>query len=326
MKHIFLINSHTQFLTSLGTISLKKLSNRDVIVIYSRNYRNNLAALDVQTIDLTSLHHSCMNIISNLKRLKVIVEEIDKVIENQLNGMPFTIYIPHLSYPFYQIFATHKFCQEIGLIQEAAVNYESRYKKGLKEYLYDIYNFFFLNHRRVWKTFTWRIPSFLLCERKKIIGYEISDFFTLLPIERHKVEWPSLKTDYSIDVFSPIFIFESLVEQNLIEREMYLTCIDEMVGENLSSRMYLKFHPSQNEQSRDNIRNIIRAKCGDSQIVDLPDDIPFETFLLQYSHLKICGFASSLVDFSKILGHDVRDYRELLLKSKLYREKKRILF
>lgn len=320
MKQIFLINSHTQFLTSLGVISHLKIKPSEVIFIYSRNYNNNLLKPNFQIIDKSNIYKECMGIVANFRKQKRIIQDIDTLINETCELKPFKVYVPHLCFPFFQIFATNKYCTQIGLIQEAAISYPSRFTdKTLKEILYKLYNILFLPKKRIWKTFTMLVPKFLLAT-KEIEAYEISNFFNLLPIKRNKVKWPQLNIDYIIEKKHPIFIFDSLIEQKYVEKEIYLKYVKVLVNENTSKRIYIKFHPSQLEENKKAIKNIIYSNNTHVEIIELPADIPFEAFLLTYNNLNICGFNSSLVDFAKNLNHQVKDYRELLFESKLYRK------
>ena len=42
MKHVFIIHSHTTFLTAIGCVNYQKLTSSDIIFLYVRNYKNSI--------------------------------------------------------------------------------------------------------------------------------------------------------------------------------------------------------------------------------------------------------------------------------------------
>ena len=52
MKHLFVIHSHTSFLTAMGTIEYLNLKEEDVGIAWSRNYHNILYNSNYKSEDI----------------------------------------------------------------------------------------------------------------------------------------------------------------------------------------------------------------------------------------------------------------------------------
>lgn len=117
------------------------------------------------------------------------------------------------------------------------------------------------------------------------------------------VEWPKVDPEYLIDNRLPIFVFESAVEQGLVEKDKYFLCIRQLIETKATQKNYLKFHPYQSTINKKEIVDLFRENNLDVEI--LPDSIPFELFLTFYSNLIVLGFRSSLLVYAEQLGHHV---------------------
>ncbi len=326
MKHLFIIHSHTVFLTSLGIIEKQHLKDEDIVFVYGRNYSQNVFELSYPVYDLSDMYEDSKSMILsisrktliNYKKLRRITQSIDKFIEDKVKG-EFEVYLPHLSSPFFQLFATSRYCNYCHFVQEGG--------RVMVKVLCDedpliikLYNYVFLkNNERVWRTNKWLIHNYhdyLNCDVNAFVVNE--SFFGNLPITINKVGWPVAENlSVEIDTQCPIFVFDGYVEQGAINQEEYLSAIKKMVNEDAKNKNYLKFHPNQIKDNREKIIDFFKEKGID--VIVMSNDIPFELILTKYKKLQIYGYGSSLLIFAKAFGHLVKARESDLLESKQYR-------
>jgi hypothetical protein len=324
MKHIFLIHSHTLFLTSLGVIEYLKLDKDQVIFIYSRNYKT-MIETSYLTIDMSEECENCFHAILSFSRKnyridkklkKNIINKVDKTIDIYVTDN-FKLYIPHLQIFFCQIFATNKKCIGCNFIQEGGrVMYNLLTDKNLL--FFRLYNAVFLrNEKRMWKTASW-FPSKNCRFNKPIRVYAVDNsFFNNFVDDCHIVKWPRLEISYNIETEYPIFVYEGAVELGQIERHHYFNAIKKQIDDFSSKKNYVKFHPAQTDKAKKIIKNFFMEK--EKEMIELPMDIPFELLIISNTNLNIYGFGSSLLFFSRAYGHNVTSNEEYLLISKRYK-------
>lgn len=55
------------------------------------------------------------------------------------------------------------------------------------------------------------------------------------------------------------------------------------------------------------------------EVEELPMNVPFELILVNYEHLSLVGFGTSLLFYGKAMGHNVVSREDYLLSSRRYR-------
>ena len=327
MKHVFIIHSHTVFLTSLGVINDVGLNNDDIIFVYGRNYSQNIIKLPFKCFNLSHIYEASKSIILSISRRTLInyskvndvTEKIDKFIDDEVGG-DFEVYLSHLSSPFFQLFATSPLCKKCHFVQEGG-RVMVKVLHGEDPFVIKLYNWLFLkNNKRLWRTNKWLISNHRDYLPYNVDAYAIdSNFWGDLDIKVMIVKWPVIK-DLPIDINPqyPIFVLDGYIEQGAIQKDDYMQAIKKMVKEDAQKVNYIKFHPNQKQE---NVECILKFfKENESSVVIIDNNIPFELVLTKYKHLKVYGYGSSLLIFAKALGHIVKAREWDLLESKSYRK------
>lgn len=325
MKHLFLIHSHTTFLTSLGILNQLSLKPEDVAIVYIRNYRNDIISLPYKSLDL-----SWAFMYPTIKRFFLFnryIKKIDSFLNDLVNGDE---YIMYASFPgnirLYQVFYSNLKCVGFNYIQEGALIFQKVFeqeKLPLKYRAFDLLLRTFTNNRMWCSHNKWTIP--LLNEKKLLRQPECyalnKDFFKYTGYKTNVIEWPCfdvVKSNYAINPQIPCFIFESSVEMGVIEDDIFMGCVEELICRKGEQINYVKFHPFQSEVNKKRILELF--KKGGYIVEELPMNVPFELYLSSYKGMKVYGFMSSLVVFAEQLGHSIYSMEdELLNKSAKYR-------
>lgn len=309
MKHVFVINSHTTFLTSMGVIPYLDLNDDDVIFIYIRNYKNTITQIPYKSIDATKLALSYKDITSNYD---TIIRTTDSFIYQEI-GTQYNLYVPHFWHYFFQVLYTHPFCRRVSYVQEGGPAYTNLYETQVS-LLERLRLFFWLAVRRK-RTFECKwYKRGIIYKQLKLDSFAInSTYFKHLPSDNHIVEWPSQKVDITIDNSHPIFIFDGYVTNGLVEKDVYLSLCQDIISEQASSNNYVKFHPAQTDEERKTILQFFSDKDCMAEIMS--DDIPMEYIIIQFRKMKYIGFTSSLLYYAHDYGHTVVSYEKRLLSS-----------
>lgn len=322
MKYVFVINSHTTFLTSLGVINYLKLAQTQVLLIYVRNYSNTIINVPFSVEDFSELYNSCRHLFDNIKIRTHIVYDIDKAISSKIND-DYELFIPHLANGLFQILYTNSHCKKVSYIQEGGIPFKTAYKTKvtfIEKIIYSLYNTLYLRTNRVWKPFRWYVKGYVnTCE---LDSYAISNtFFKYLPSHNHIIKWPQVSVPIVIEPCSTIFIFDGFVQHKFIERDFYLKLCKKLVTEYHDKTNYIRFHPAQEKEDRNRILSFFIEQDLHYEIMD--EKIPFELILLSNLNLKVVGFGSSLLFFAQDFGHKVFCMDYWLNQSKLYQQYKR---
>lgn len=315
MKHVFIINSHTTFLTSMGVIAYLGLNDDDVIFIYIRNYKNTITQIPYKTIDATKLALSYIDITSNYD---TIIRTTDSFI-NQEIGTRYNLYVPHFWHYFFQVLYTHPFCRRVSYVQEGGPAYRNLYEKQVS--LLERFRMFIWLAVRRKRTFECKwYKRGIIFKQRKLDSFAINNtYFKHLPSENHIVEWPSQKVDIALVRNNPIFIFDGYVTNGIVEKDVYLSLCHEIVSEQASSHNYVKFHPAQTDEERKTILRYFSEIGCMAEIMS--DEIPMEFIIIQFKKMKYIGFTSSLLYYAHDYGHEVISYEtKLLSSSKLFSE------
>lgn len=316
MKYVFLVNSHTTYFTALGTIAKKNLPQKEVRMIYVRNYRNALAKKDVVAADFSDVFS--YPFFKNLSRFNKYIKGIDERVNKLVDDDNFLLYIPHLSYRLFQIIYTNKHCVGMNYIQEGALVFDKLLTKKPQPLLFRIYDKL-LNMcfgGRLWAChYTWTIPDNKL-KGEEPESFALTDnFFKALPYKRNLITWPQFDikgTEYEINPEYPCFIFESSVEMGVVEYNVYMKYSEELIKEVGKEMNYVKFHPFQSEENKKYLVSLFQ-KYG-KEVKQLSMEIPFETYLSTYKNLTLAGFKSSILIFGEQMGHKVISREDGLLR------------
>ena len=322
MKHVFILNSHTTYLTAIGVIAYLHLEISDIIMVLVRNYTNDFLPGDFVIWDASSLSYESEKVFNrrNFWRSPKInfIKRVDATINSYISES-FHLYAPHLAHPLWTIMYTNEKCEYFSYIQEGCIPFSNAYvsqtplKGLLKNFLYDK-----ISNGRVWFYRPWYLRD-KIKDCSKIDAYAINyKFFSHLPAKVNIVKWPVPPKKISIDfqVNHTIFIFDAFVTHNLIKEREYLSMCKELIKSEASEHNYIKFHPGQSENEKKEILSFFRASNLTYYVLD--DSIPFEYVIMMKKNLKFAGFGSSLLFLAYDFGHKVICRDDDLLSFKLY--------
>lgn len=326
MKHVFIINSHTTFLTAVGCVDFLKLSPQDILFIYVRNYKNSIMKCDWETVDLSQIFadYPAPRIWRERKLRSNFIRIIDEFVYSNIKSN-YKLYAPHYGHPFFQAFYSNQRCVYGSYIQEGGIPFKNTYivKPTIKQkVLYWAINSIYLRTKRVWMPHEWYYKG-ILYKQNKIDSFATSDsFFHYLPSDNHIVKWPKTSVNVDIEDNSTIFIFDGFVSNHLVESQYYLDCCKKMIEEDSEAMNYLRFHPAQSDNERQKIISFFKKLGKDYEVMD--SSIPFETIISNCSSLKITGLGSSLLFFARDFGHTVLCHDRWLMRSQLYKQYKKV--
>lgn len=315
MKHVFVVGSHSPYLTSLGVIKQKKLKYSDVVFLFARHYHCCFHDTKYKTVDVSDVYLIYFRG-STRKELVNKVKIIDRLIEEEI-GDNFVLYQAAVDFPFSQILATHQYCAEVKLIQEGIIDFCSKIKIIDALYCW-LVNEFVLRSDRYWKSYKWN-------SNKRLKNKGITETFAIseklyknIEVKHTIVQWPSFPITRKFEEDSAFFLFESAVEMKLVEKELYLDATNRMINKYSKSKNYVKFHPFQSKENVCKIKSIFE----DQGLIyeELEDDIPMELLLSSCQGLNIYGFSTSLIFFSMQLGHNAISFVPALLASKKFQK------
>ena len=249
MKHVFVINSHTTFLTSMGAVEYLKLQDEDVIFIYTRDYCNEVSHVPFKIVDGTEMADACKNM---GKDYKGYIRKTDDFINQNIEGK-YSLYVPHLWNYFFQLLYTNKKCRRVSYVQEGGPVQTKvfEYDVPLVERAKSFIRHAILGRRTFECKWYKRGTLYKQCH---VDAYALNDnYFRPMYPRTHIVKWPQVKLDIAIDSDAPIFIFDGHIANGHVEPDVYLKCCEQMIFENAKSNNYIKFHPAQLKEERESI-------------------------------------------------------------------------
>lgn len=320
MKYVFIVHSHTLFLTSVGTMDYLGLDRKDVILLFTRGYRTIVPAEGCRQIfcDKEFARFSLIKTPGNRRRVRSEIRSFDRMVDAWLEGDCFELFVPHLWDPFFKLLHTHRKCKRVSMVQEGAFTVER----------------YFQNHLPLFKKIRHRAASFLrwgtdrlygagwymdgeLVRQKSIDAYAIyPEFFRYLECTLHIVRWPVVEMQLRDLSDGPVFVFDGFVKHEYCSREYYLDACRRMAGRFAGRKNYLKFHPAQSLEEREAICRFFEGL--DYQVLD--DAVPLELYIYGGNHLRMTGMGSSLLYFAKAAGHEVHCCDMWLMEDPLYRQ------
>lgn len=318
MKHVFVINSHTTFLTAMGAVDYLGLEAEDIILIYVRNYKNKIAHVPYCIVEGTDVANVCRNIGEDYKGT---IRKVDEFIAHNIKGF-YYLYVPHLWHYFFQLLYTNRKCMRVSYIQEGGPAQTGVYENdvSLIERIKSFIRHAILG-RRIFECKWYKRGT--LYKQFSLDSYAINDvYFHCLPSHNHIVKWPAVKLDVTLNVQRPIFIFDGHIANGLTEPDVYLALCKRIIFQYGTKKNYVKFHPAQCSEERTAILNYFME--NGKAVEEMSDDIPMESIISQCRGLTFVGFTSSLLYFAHDYGHKVVCHeRELLEASEAYRKRVR---
>lgn len=323
MKHVFIINSHTTYLTAMGVINFLKINILDIIIVLVRNYKNKYLNEKYVIIDATSLSNESERVFNRRNFLRNpksrFISKVDIFISSVIGG-EYNLYAPHLAHPLWTILYTNKNCVHFSYIQEGLVPFTTAYvtktpiKGILENFIYD-----WISSGRVWFFRPWYLKDHII-DDSKIDAYAINDlFFKYLPVETKIVKWPLPEYEMNVHFEDQhrIFIYDAFVAHHIMESIDYIQMCKNLIDDYATSYNYLKFHPGQSKDEKEIIKSYFDEKGLAYYVLD--NAIPFEYVIMAMKNLKLVGYGSTLLYLAHDYGHEVVCRDDDLLKFSRYR-------
>lgn len=321
IQYVFIIHSHTTFLTAMGVLDYIKADIKNAVFLYSRHYSNSVAKPMCKIIDTTGIVDR-QQLLWNNKKRKGIIREIDSIINNVITDK-YILYTPHFAMPFAQVLYTNKKCikaayiQEGGMIYRKAIVTHLSLRQKVRSFITDkIYR----HSNRIWSAYGWYMPG-KLYKQSDLDSYAISDdVFRNLPSNNHIIKWPHFDIPLPVKDHENVFVFDGFVKNHLVEQDFYLKKCKELVCKFAQEFNHIKFHPAQSEAECNKIISYFDQQECKYTILD--NSIPFEIILSSTKGLSVIGFGSSLLYFARDLNHTVYCMDKWLKDSPLYMQYK----
>lgn len=327
MKHVFIVHSHITYLMALSIINFKKLSKEDVCIITFNNGFNPLYK-PVEVIQFNQDYPNKIIRFFNLFRNFNFAKYIDSKIANILKGVDYVLYINY-AYGYNKILMTNKHCKGINFIEEGMDSYKS---DTLENYTVHAHNSGFrsssfqekiIESLRIVKNIfrgnvTERlllIPAHPSCFSlmPNVSYYCFSEFAfpNVLSQSKQILDINLVKglNDGRITKFnenSIIWIGDNVVNFYRIPVSKYIAAIKKGVetfqkNHEIKS-IYIKFHGSENEESRKLTEDIFNNLHIQTKIID--DSHSIELLLLNSPNCVLLGLTSSLLWYGSLIGHN----------------------
>lgn len=320
MKHVFLVHGHITYYLSRSIIQYLSIPEEDVLLLLARGYNNEFNNLNSYSLgDIIFIGERINSI--NFFKFYPYITQLDADIEKLLGASTkFKVYLPHIGHPVMQILATNPNCVEVNYMEEGSNCYAKN----------------FLNNP-VRTSVKFRINQFLGSALSAVklygkgryfkvkLGYDTSkvqdkfnSFYTISEIGFSTIEakktvipfYAETKLTYK-PKYKNLLILEAGVEQKWISRAPFFEALDFIFGDNKDVKeLSVKFHPAQTEE---NVKEIL-ALLNKHQITYdiIPNTIGMEQVFYNNKDLFVIGFASSLLLYAVMFGHDIKSYEQHL--------------
>lgn len=307
MKHVFLVNSHTTFLSSIGVINLLKLREEDVILLYARNYSNSVYPVVYKICNVDALYYSANEAFETTDKslIRSYINKVDDIIRNDISGF-FYLYTMNFFNPLVCLLYSSVKCRRISFIQESAQSVVDAYKMDVA---------FWKGIKRRIKLFlqgvpfrAWPRPCYYrndyIWKQYRMYSYALNEqIFHGFKAQNKIISWPVLQTNINIDTGATFFICDGWVQHQMCEQDIFLEMMEKLIRENASKFNYIRFHPNQTEAERIAIIQFFKKNRSNYQIMDA--SVPFESILCSYKNLNIVGMGSALCFFAHDMHHNV---------------------
>ena len=319
MKYVFIVHSHTLFLTAMGTVDALGLDPRDILLIYTRGYRTVLPARGCGEwfADGEFARFDRLKEITSRKRVKEEIRSFDRMADERIND-EFELFVPHLWSPFFKLLQTSPRCTKVSLIQEGAFTVESFFHNRLsplRRWKHRLGEWIRRGSGRLYGN-GWYTDG-ELCHQDTLDAYAVyPEFFRYLDCRQHLVQWPSYELTLPDLSDGTVFIFDGFTAHGVCSPDFYLIQCRRMMASYASAKNYLRFHPAQKQEEREKL-------CAAAQELGLlwevtDETLPFELQILSGRPLTVAGMGSSLLYFARARGHRVICCDTWLLEDPLY--------
>ena len=213
-----------------------------------------------------------------------------------------------------QFIATHPKCIGVNIIEEGLMTYTGQffkphqpyYTKSLRGQITKYVKYFnHVNRSHYYEARPYADRPILFA-----ISTELQNRITEMDvIVLPRIITPDLPKEFSL-YGNTIFVMDLLVEREITSSKILLSILDLLIQAPLirERRIMIKFHPEQNIQNQ--IIRRFQEKEIDYQII--PNHVSVEAILLNYHHLNIYGFHSSLLFYASLWGHNAYSLLEIL--------------
>lgn len=308
MKHVFIVHSHTLFLTSMGAIEYLHLNHKNVIFICTRNYDTSLTPVDCVKIRGEQMYKWSDEIYysQDKKFIKSRLIYLDQYLSELITD-EYELFVPHLSDPLFQLMYTHPMCTKVSYVQEGAYT--------INNYFINSIPFFQKIKRRLWLMYRYGNTRFycylsawytdgMLHHQKTLDVYAVyEEFFKGLKCVSHIVSWPDYDKELPNKISGPVFVFDGFVTNNQADQDYYLEKCRLLIKRYHQDHNLIKFHPAQNKEERDDIISMFKEINVSYQEMD--ESIPFELYIIRSKKMTVVGFGSSLLYYAQSRGHHV---------------------
>ena len=312
MKHIFHIHSQINLLIACCVIASRNIPKKDVLFACFRGVRG-FDELGTSLSLSDEVYYHPYNSPRNLFKFKFLknkslISEVDTVISNFTNGDDFIYYVPHCKNPLYQVFISNCFCKQVNYIEDGGDAYLSK-----EELLNKFPN------KLHWSHFVSRlILKFIPCAMNsrlkpnvnlyEDIGSNQSTSFALTNNSfstglNENITVVNISSDVQKRFISDIhyesmFLFDALVEQNVIQLDQFRSFMEWFVDSHsaIKSGISIKFHPAQNSKSKNIVLNVLNSR--NIQYQEISSETNMELFLLSNKNKNVYGVGSSLLKYS----------------------------
>ena len=297
----------------MGTVEYLHLKNEDVIFLYMRNYKNSITPVPFKIFDITELFNKVqLGWNGSCYDQKNLISELDLFVAQSINNN-YYLYVPHLWAIPFQLFYTHSMCRKVSYIQEGAVCQKKVFlvKRSLLERLR---LFAYLRFRKARFFYGCWFISGCIYKQFYLDSYATNNhYFEYLPSRNHVIKWPLIKINENFEEKSIFFIFDGFVGNHVAEYDVYMCNCGKIIDKYATSNNYIKFHPEQTLQERNQILAFFEKKNVKFQILN--DDIPMEYIILSLTKATFVGFGSSLLHYAKDCGHKVICHDDWMMAS-----------
>ena len=315
MKHVFVIGSHTPYLSALSIIELRHIDAKDIIFIIGRKYKCCQKIDGAETYDMSDIYYIYLRNNSK-KKITATIDELDRFIEGKI-GENYILYLPHLSFFFFQGLATHRLCADIKFMQEGIADFcideTKKKRRSFRQWYVDT---FYMVKGRTWQASGWNDYRYNVHRCSETFAVS-EGLFKKMDCKHTIIKWPQMSISCKLEPDASCFVFESLVEQKNIEKDVFMDATSKLIRKYGRNMNYVKFHPYQTKEHQQQILDIFKSL--NLAVEELPADVPFEMILASEPHLTVCGFTTSLIFYAALMPqHEAHICVPALYKSKKF--------
>ncbi len=317
MKHLFIVHSNITYLAALGAICKENLASEDVVILGDNYHAASPIVCHPIEINLplkTALKHPTQTLRP--------VRYVDAVIERLTGGEPYVLYVQML-FNIQRIALTNPKCKGLNFIEEGLSVYRKSVpmwyitanaraseklpyrNKTIKDRLRNLYSCFKGYSSRM-MALPFLYTGYFNVEGVKFYGFSHDSFVGVDSVEvisfsdivsRFEIKCQINLTDKNI------WIGNNAVRIGVQTLEQYLAGIDSGVIKNLESgtkMVAIKFHPTEQQDSRDGTVKLFEDAGIETQIID--DAVVLELELLNSTGVTLWGVDSTLLYYAARQG------------------------